>query len=83
MARNPVRRQRPAKPVPAASPAKGAAGKKDAGQKDAVRNVLAKVELAQPPQSRSQRIDLRFDVVVPGMEQPGQAGGLILRPTAK
>jgi hypothetical protein len=78
----------PAKPAPAPAPApaKGAAGKKDSGQKDAGRNVPAKAEPPQPPQppqSRSQRIDLRFDVVVPGMEQPGQAGGLILRPTAK
>jgi len=32
---------------------------------------------------RSRRIDLRFDMFVPGTEQPGQAEGVILRPTAK
>jgi chemotaxis protein MotB len=57
------------------APVKGGANK---GQ-------LAKVEAPkiEAPQPRSQRIDLRFDMVVPGTEQPGQAGGLILRPTAK
>ena len=68
----------PAKPAP--PPAKGAAGKKDAGKNDTVKGIPAKVE---PPQPRSQRIDLRFEMVVLVTEQPGQGGGLILRPTAK
>jgi hypothetical protein len=73
----------PAKPAP--PPAKGAAVKKDAGKKEAGKQETEKSIPAKhdPPQPRSQRIDLRFDMVVPGAEQPGQAGGLILRPTAK
>jgi chemotaxis protein MotB len=68
----------PAKP--AAAPSKGGAGKKGADKADAAKTEVAKAEIAP---LRSQRIDLRFDVVAPGTEQPGQAGGLILRPTAK
>jgi chemotaxis protein MotB len=73
----------PAKPAP--PPAKGAAAKKDAGKKEAGKQEAEKSIPAKhdPPQPRSQRIDLRFDMVVPVVEQPGQAGGLILRPTAK
>jgi hypothetical protein len=68
---------------------KGGAVKRDANKGDN-KGELAKVEAAKveaakidPLQPRSQRIDLRFDMVVPGTERPGQAGGLILRPTAK
>jgi chemotaxis protein MotB len=66
-------------------PDKGGAGKNAPAKNtpvkiEAAKNVPAKIE---PPQPRSQRIDLRFDMIVPGTEQPGQAGGLILRPTAK
>jgi hypothetical protein len=73
----------PAKPAP--PPTKGAAVKKDAGKKEAGKQEAEKSIPAKhdPPQPRSQRIDLRFDMVVPVVEQPGQAGGLILRPTAK
>lgn len=82
---------KPAEPVKPA-PLKRTSGKKEAGKKDIGSGASAKAEPAQPPeqmqhqadsQARSQRIDLRFDVVVPGAEQPGQAGGLILRPTSK
>lgn len=74
----------PAKPAPG----KGTSGKKDTGKKDIGSGAPATAEPAQPPgqtqnQARSQRIDLRFDVAVPGSEQPGQPGGLILRPTSK
>lgn len=62
------------------APAKGGANKGQLAKVEAAKIEVPKVEA---PQSRSQRIDLRFDMVVPGMEQPGQAGGLILRPTAK
>jgi hypothetical protein len=34
-------------------------------------------------QARDRRIDLRFDMRVPGTERPGQAEGVILRPTVK
>jgi chemotaxis protein MotB len=61
--------------TPAPAPSKGDAGKKGADKRGPV-----KVEAAP---LRSQRIDLRFDMVVPGTERPGQAEGLILRPTAK
>jgi chemotaxis protein MotB len=63
------------------APVKGGANK---GQLLA-KNEAPKMEApkVEPPQPRSQRIDLRFDMVVPGTERPGQAGGLILRPTAK
>ena len=68
----------PATPAPA--PSKGGAGKKGADRNEPVKIEPAKVETAP---LRSQRIDLRFDMVVPGTERPGQAEGLILRPTAK
>jgi chemotaxis protein MotB len=74
---------------PALEPASAAAGKaepvKTAPAPTKGGANKGKVEAAQveAPQPRSQRIDLRFDMVVPGTEQPGQAGGLILRPTAK
>jgi hypothetical protein len=69
-------------------PGKGTSGKKEAGKKDIGSGAPATAEPAQPHgqtqnQARSQRIDLRFDMAVPGAEQPGQAGGLILRPTSK
>jgi chemotaxis protein MotB len=78
---------KPAEPVKPA-PGKGTSGKKEAGKKDIGSGAPATAEPAQPlgqtqNQARSQRIDLRFDVAVPGAEQPGQAGGLILRPTSK
>jgi chemotaxis protein MotB len=73
----------PATPVPV--PSKSGAGKKGADRNEPVKVEAAKVEAAKIETAplRSQRIDLRFDMVVPGTEQPGQAGGLILRPTAK
>jgi hypothetical protein len=66
----------PVKPAPV----KGGAGKNGASKAELAKVEAAKIEAAQP---RSQRIDLRFDMVVPGTERPGQEGGLILRPTAK
>ena len=78
---------KPAEPVkPAPAPAKGGSRQERRRQEAPWQTVeAAKIEAGEaskPPQPRSQRIDLRFDMVVPGVEQPGQAGGLILRPTA-
>jgi chemotaxis protein MotB len=51
----------------------------------AVKGVAGKGETGtgETARVRSRRIDLRFDMFVPGTEQPAQAEGVILRPTAK